>query len=108
MVLLIVFAFLGGIVTILSPCILPVLPIVLSGTLTGGKKKPLGVVTGFVLSFTFFTLFLTTLVKATGVSADALRTTSVFIIGLFGVSLLLPKFQVALEKLFSRLASIVP
>lgn len=108
MFLLIVFAFLGGIVTILSPCILPVLPIVLSGTLTGGKKRPLGVVTGFILSFTFFTLFLTTLVKATGVSADVLRTISVIVIGLFGVSLLLPKFQVALEKLFSRLASIVP
>lgn len=108
MIFLLFFAFLGGIVTILSPCILPVLPIVLSGTLTGGKKKPLGVVTGFILSFTFFTLFLTTIVKATGVSADALRTISVLVIGTFGISLLLPKFQVTMEKLFSRLASIVP
>ena len=53
MILLIGFAFLAGIVTVLSPCILPVLPIVLSGTIDGDKKKPLGIITGFILSFTF-------------------------------------------------------
>ncbi|MBP9813841.1 cytochrome c biogenesis protein DipZ [Candidatus Woesebacteria bacterium] len=108
MFILLLFAFLGGIVTILSPCILPILPIVLSGTLTGGKKKPLGVVAGFILSFTFFTLFLTTIIKLTGISADALRTVSVVVIGMFGISLLVPKFQITMEKLFSRLATIAP
>lgn len=47
--LLVLFAFLGGMVTILSPCILPILPIVLSGSVTGGKERPWGVVTGFTL-----------------------------------------------------------
>lgn len=108
MILLLFFSFLGGVVTILSPCILPILPIVLSGSITGGKKRPLGVVTGFILSFTFFTLFLTTIIKLTGVSADALRTISVVIIGIFSISLLVPKFQIAMEKWFSRLASIAP
>lgn len=108
MIILLLFAFLGGIVTILSPCILPILPIVLSGTLTGGKKKPLGVVAGFILSFTFFTLFLTTIINITGVSADTLRTISVIVIGIFGISLLVPKFQVAMEKWFSHLASLAP
>ncbi len=108
MIILLLFAFLGGIVTILSPCILPILPIVLSGTLTGGKKKPLGVVAGFILSFTFFTLFLTTIINFTGVSADTLRTISVIVIGIFGISLLVPSFQIAMEKLFSRLASLSP
>lgn len=107
MLLLIIFAFLGGIVTILSPCILPVLPIVLSGTLTGGKKRPLGVVTGFILSFTFFTLFLTTLVKATGVSADVLRTISVVVIALFGLGLIVPSFQIFLEGIFSKLIGVI-
>lgn len=108
MIILLLFAFLGGIVTILSPCILPILPIVLSGTLTGGKKKPLGVVSGFILSFTFFTLFLTTIIKFTGASADTLRTISVIVISIFGISLIVPKFQIAMEKLFSRLATIAP
>ena len=44
MIILIVFAFIAGLVTILSPCILPILPIVLSGAISGGKKRPLGAV----------------------------------------------------------------
>jgi len=105
MILLILFAFLGGVVTILSPCILPILPIVLSGSVGSGKRKPLGIVTGFVFSFTFFTLFLSAIVKVTGVSADALRSISIVIILLFGLSLLLPQFQVFMEKLFSKLSN---
>lgn len=108
MIILILFAFLGGIITILSPCILPILPIVLSGSITGGKRRPMGVVTGFILSFTFFTLFLSAIVRATGLSADALRMLAVVIIAFFGISLLVPALQKATEKLFSRLTSLAP
>ena len=103
MLILIAFAFLAGIITILSPCILPILPIVLSGSF-GSKRKPLGIVVGFALSFTLFTLFLSVLVKTTGISADALRSISIIIILIFGISLILPKFQVFMERLFSRLS----
>lgn len=108
MLILILFAFIGGIVTILSPCILPILPVVLSGSVGGGKQKPLGIVTGFVGSFTFFTLFLSTIVQATGLSADALRNVSVIIILFFGISLLIPKVQVWIEQAFSKLANKIP
>lgn len=111
MFLLTFFAFLAGVVTILSPCILPILPIVLSSTIGGvetGKARPLGVVTGFILSFTFFTLFLSTIVRFSGIPADGLRFFSVIIIGLFGISFLIPQFQILLEKLFSKLAGLVP
>lgn len=111
MILLIAFAFLAGIVTILSPCILPILPIILSSTIGGentGKSRPLGVIVGFILSFTFFTLFLSTVVKLSGVSADSLRTVSVLVIAGFGVSLLIPQFKLVVEKLFSQLAGFVP
>lgn len=111
MILLAAFAFLAGVVTILSPCILPILPIILSSTIGGreiGKTRPLGVVVGFVVSFTFFTLFLSTIVRISGIPADALRIFSIVVIALFGVSLLIPQFQVLLEKLFSKLASLMP
>lgn len=108
MLFLVLFAFLAGVVTILSPCILPILPIVLSGSVGEGKRKPLGVIIGFVLSFTFFTLFLSSLVQATGLSADALRTFSVVVILLFGISLLLPQVQVLLEQLFSKMSQYMP
>jgi len=107
MLLLLIFAFIAGVVTILSPCILPILPIVLSGSITGGKRRPLGIITGFIISFTLFTLFLTSIVKATGISADALRGISVFIILGFGLALLIPQFQVLSERLFSQLSSFV-
>lgn len=108
MIILIIFAFIAGLVTILSPCILPILPIILSSSVGGtysGKARPLGIATGFIFSFTFFTLFLSSLVKALGIPADALRVLSVIIIGAFGLSLLLPNFQALIEKLFSKLSS---
>jgi cytochrome c biogenesis protein CcdA/thiol-disulfide isomerase/thioredoxin len=108
MIILITFAFIAGFVTILSPCILPILPIVLSSSLVGGKKRSLGIVAGFILSFTFFTLALATIVSKFGIDPDTLRLVSVAIILLFGISLLLPKFQAVLEQLFVRLARFTP
>lgn len=105
MFVLIIFAFLAGIVTILSPCILPALPIVLSGTISGDKRKPLGLIAGFILSFTFFTLFLTTLVKTLGISADILRDLAALIIAVFGLTLIFPRLQFLFERLVSPLSS---
>lgn len=104
MVILILFAFLAGIVTILSPCILPVLPFVLSGSF-GGRLRPLGVVIGFVASFTFFTLLLSTIIKLTGLPSDLLRNIAITILIIFGAALLFPKTQGFLEQLFSQLGS---
>ena len=67
MAVLLAFAFVSGVVTILSPCILPVLPIVLSGSVGGGKARPFGVLGGFVASFTVFTLALSAIVQAIGI-----------------------------------------
>ena len=46
-----------GLGLILSPCILPILPIILAGSLTGNKKRPIGIVVGFVITFAVFTFF---------------------------------------------------
>lgn len=108
MLLLIVFAFLAGIVTVLSPCILPLLPIILSSSNGKGKQKPIGVVLGFVASFTFFTLFLSTIVKLSGIPADSLRLFSILVLATFGVSLLIPQVQTKIEMLFSTFANVMP
>ncbi|MBI5127501.1 cytochrome c biogenesis protein DipZ [Candidatus Roizmanbacteria bacterium] len=104
MIILISFSFLAGIVTILSPCILPILPVVLSGVVGEGKKRPLGIVSGFILSFTFFTLLLSAIVKQIGISADVLRNISVFVIFGFGLSMLVPSLKIIMERFFSRLS----
>jgi cytochrome c biogenesis protein CcdA len=106
MILLILFAFIAGFVTILSPCILPILPIVLSGSLSGGKKRPLGVVAGFIGSFTFFTLFLSIIVRSTGIPADFMRNLAVVMVLVFGIFLVIPQAQVFFEKLVTKLSSL--
>lgn len=104
MIILILFAFIAGVVTILSPCILPVLPIILSGSV-GDKRKPLGIILGFIASFTFFTVFLSTLVQLLGLSADVLRTVAIVVIFALGISLLFPQVQTFIEIMFSRISS---
>jgi cytochrome c biogenesis protein CcdA/thiol-disulfide isomerase/thioredoxin len=105
MVVLILFAFLGGIVTILSPCILPILPVVLSGSVGGAKTRPFGIVSGFVASFTVFTLTLTIIVQATGISADALRYLAVGVIIAFGLIMAIPNLHLWFGMASSRIAS---
>jgi cytochrome c biogenesis protein CcdA/thiol-disulfide isomerase/thioredoxin len=107
MIILILFSLLSGLVTVLSPCILPVLPIVLSSTLTGGKRRPLGVVTGLIVSFSIFTLAISQIVSLLGISANVLRIVAVVIIGILGLGLILPGLNQLIERLFSRLPGLV-
>lgn len=110
MILLSIFSFIAGIVTILSPCILPILPIILSSSFgaSNDKFKPIGIVIGFVTSFTFFTLFLSIIVNLLNIPAEILRYVAVFIIAGFGISQLSDKFQLYLENLFSKLSKFTP
>ena len=91
MLLLLVFAFVAGLVTVLSPCVLPVLPALLAASAGSGKSRPLGVITGLVVSFMFFTLALTALVKLTSISPNILRTIAISLIAFFGLVMLFPK-----------------
>jgi cytochrome c biogenesis protein CcdA/thiol-disulfide isomerase/thioredoxin len=102
MVLLVVFAFVAGIGTALSPCVLPVLPVALSAGATGGSRRPLGIVTGLALSFTFATVALVYVIHALGLPDDLLRTLA--IVGLigFGLALAVPAVGDRLEAQLSR------
>jgi len=104
MAALLAFAFVSGIVTILSPCILPVLPILLAGGVSGGRARPLGIVAGFVVSFAVFTLTLTAIVQVIGIPAGVLRIVAVVVIAAFGLVLVVPRLQHAFERLTSRIA----
>ena len=64
MVLLMLFGFVAGAATALSPCVLPVLPIALSAGATGGRRRPLGIVVGLAVSFTFATVALVYVISA--------------------------------------------
>src|SRR5919112_3181764 len=105
MVLLTLFAFLAGIGTALSPCVLPVLPIALSAGATGGSRRPLGIVTGLALSFTFATVALVYVIAALGLPDDLLRTLAIAVLIGFGVALVVPALGDRLEARLSRLVT---
>src|SRR5713101_1661342 len=104
MVALIIFAFVAGAATALSPCVLPVLPVALAAGVTGGRRRPLGVVTGLALSFTVATVALVYVIAALGLPNELLRTLSIVALIGFGVSLLVPALGDRLEARLSRIA----
>lgn len=104
MEVLLLFAFISGLVTIFAPCIWPLLPIILSSTTTGGHRKPLGITLGIMLSFGFLTLTISYIVKIIPFDPNILRYLAVVIIGFLGLALIIPKLSGLLEAYVSRLS----
>lgn len=104
MVLLLVFAFLSGLVTILAPCIWPLLPIVLSTSLGGGKQKSLGITLGILVTFGLLTIGISYLVKFFGIDPNILRIIAVVILILLGLTMVVPYFGRIVEGLVSKFA----
>lgn len=102
MVALMAFAFLAGAATALSPCVLPVLPVALSAGVTGGRRRPLGVVTGLALSFAFATVALVYVIDALGLPGDLLRNLAIAVLLGFGLLLLAPPLAARLEAWIGR------
>src|ERR671919_419384 len=88
MVLLLGVAFVAGVVTAVSPCVLPVLPILFAASTTGGRRRPYAIVAGLVLSFTVFTpcagpviAAVAVLAATENVSVDAVLVTLAYSLG---------------------------
>ncbi len=97
-------AFLEGLALIVSPCILPVLPLVLATSVAGGKGRPFGVIAGFVVMFGLFTLFARGILAATGVEPATIRAFSLVFLTLFALTMLLEPLARGFAALTRRLA----
>ncbi len=97
--------FLEGFALIISPCILPILPIILAGSLVGSKKRPLGIIFGFIIIFALFTFFSRKLVQYAGIDLNEVRHISYVILLLFGIIMLSTYLTEKFSLLTSRLAS---
>src|ERR1700704_3332188 len=102
MALLMLFALVAGAGTALSPCVLPILPAILSAGVTGGRRRPLGIVTGLALSFTFATVALVYVIDALGLPNDITRKIAIAVLAAFGLSLLIPPIGDRVEAWISR------
>src|SRR3954468_1494873 len=101
---LILIGLLAGFVTAISPCVLPVLPVLLAGGASG--RKPLRIVAGLVVSFSVFTLFATWLLDKLGLPQDILRNLAIALLFLVAAMLLIPQLALRLERslaFFTRL-----
>lgn len=108
MPLLLFFAILAGAGTALSPCVLPVLPALLSAGAVGGRRRPLGVVVGLSMTFTVTIVGVASLVDGVGLGSDPLRYLAVAVLLLAGLVLMVPSVAEKLEARMSRLASLGP
>ena len=81
-------AFLEGVALIVSPCILPVLPLVLATSAGGGKRRPYGIIIGFVLAFTLFAIAARHLIALLGIDLDIVKNASLGLLALLGLVLL--------------------
>ena len=104
MALLILFGFVAGAATALSPCVLPVLPIALSAGATGGRRRPLGIVAGLAVSFTFATVAAVYAISALGLPNDFLRKLAIAVLLGFGMILMIPPLAARLEAWISQFA----
>lgn len=123
---LIVIGFLGGLITGISPCILPVLPVIFfSGTPGGAGTEPAGsgavptevrtrqalstrlrpylVIAGLVLSFSLVTLVGSALLSLLHLPQDTIRWVALVALVAIGLGLIFPQFEALLEKPFSWL-----
>jgi cytochrome c biogenesis protein CcdA/thiol-disulfide isomerase/thioredoxin len=101
MLVLLGIGLLAGLVTAISPCVLPVLPILLAGGATG--RKPFRIITGLVASFVTFTLFATWLLDQLGLPQDLLRNLAIALLFAVAATLLVPRLGLLLEKPFAAL-----
>jgi cytochrome c biogenesis protein CcdA/thiol-disulfide isomerase/thioredoxin len=106
--LLLLFALIAGAGTALSPCVLPILPALLSAGATGGRRRPLGIVLGLATTFTITIVGLAEVVDGVGLGDGSLRSLAVVVLLGFGVLLLVPPLGDRLEALLSPLVRLGP
>jgi cytochrome c biogenesis protein CcdA/thiol-disulfide isomerase/thioredoxin len=112
-VTLVLIGLVGGIITGVSPCVLPVLPVVFLGGATPGangtapdtapaRRRPYLVVAGLTLSFALITLFGSIILTSLHLPGDAIRWLGLALLVLVGLGLLIPPLGHLIERPFYR------
>jgi cytochrome c biogenesis protein CcdA/thiol-disulfide isomerase/thioredoxin len=112
-IVLLLIGFVAGLIAGISPCILPILPVVFVGwadpvtgttrPLAARRRRAVTVVFGLVVSFALITATGSAVLSALGLPLDLLRDLGIALLLLFGVGLLIPNLETLLERPFARL-----
>jgi cytochrome c-type biogenesis protein len=98
-------SFAAGVVSILSPCVLPILPILIASALSRHRLGTLALASGLALSFAVVGTFIATVGASIGLGADTLRRVAAVLMLLFGLVMLSPRLQELFARLSARLGS---
>src|ERR1700761_5668821 len=95
---LVLVGFVGGLITGISPCVLPVLPVIfLSAGATDGEestsRRPLLVVAGLTLSFSVFPVLGSLVLRALPVPQDIIRWVGIVLLVLLGIGMIVPRIE---------------
>lgn len=101
-----VLGFVAGVLTILSPCILPLVPIVISSARSGHRSGPIMLSLGLALSFATLGMFIATIGFSVGLDSETFRTPGALALVAAGALLLFPTLQRRLEALLVPLGAL--
>jgi cytochrome c biogenesis protein CcdA/thiol-disulfide isomerase/thioredoxin len=107
-IVLVGFALLAGAGTALSPCVLPVLPALLSAGASGGRRRPVGIAIGLAVTFAVTIVGLASVIDGVGLGPGVTRTLAVVVLISFGAVMALPALAARLEAPLARLARFGP
>jgi cytochrome c-type biogenesis protein len=97
--------FLAGIVSVLSPCVLPILPILAMSAVSRHRLGSVALASGLGLSFAAIGIFVAVIGVSIGLDADVFRRAAAILMVLFGLMLLIPNRQRVFVRLSSRIGS---
>ncbi len=100
-----VFAYAAGLLTLINPCVLPVLPIVLATALQASRHGPLALAAGMSLAFVSLGLAVTTFGYAVGLREDDIARGGALLMVGFGLILLVPRFSTAFSTATAGVAT---
>lgn len=85
------FAYIAGLLTLINPCVLPILPIVVASSLSADTRGPLYLAAGLSLSFVVFGVGVTAFGRSVGLTPDRLSEMGAYVMVMFGLLLVLPQ-----------------
>ena len=103
MLVLIGIAFAAGVITAISPCVFPVLPIIFAGGASGGRRRPYAIIGGLVTTFVLSLLFVTWLLRQLNLPEDILRDVAIGLLFLVAATLIVPQLGELLARPLYRL-----
>ncbi len=89
------FGYLAGLLTLINPCVLPVLPIILASAMQAGRFGPLAIAAGMCLSFVSLGMLIAVFGHSIGLNEDLMARIGAVLMMIFGLVLLVPQLNTA-------------